>query len=57
MIDYLKDLHKGYLDLIAEIESGMHPWARGMSIMRVAWNSDYQPIEPIVQALKDKFHI
>ena len=54
-LKYLTDLRKGYLDLMTEIESGDHVWSRGMEVKRVAWNSDYLPIEPLVQSLKNRY--
>ncbi len=56
-IDYLRELHKGYLDLLVEIESSDHPWSRGMDTMRVPWNVDDQPIEPLVGRLRHRFRI
>jgi len=56
-LKYLQDLRKGYLDLMVEIESGYHPWARGMEVYRMAWNTDHLPVDPLIEALKDKYHI
>jgi deoxyadenosine/deoxycytidine kinase len=56
-LKYFQDLRKGYLDLMVEIESGYHPWARGMEVYRMAWNTDHLPVEPLIEALKDKYHI
>jgi len=56
-LQYLNDLRKGYLDLIAEVESGIHPWSRGMEVRRIPWNADDQPTEPLVQYLADKFKL
>lgn len=56
-LGYLQDLRKGYLDLMVEIESGYHPWARGMEVYRMAWNTDHLPVDPLIEALKDKYHI
>lgn len=54
---YLQDLRKGYLDLISGIESNMHPWSKGMEVKRVPWNIDDQPVEPLVDFLREKFKI
>lgn len=56
-LEYLRDLRKGYLDLMVEIESGYHPWARGMDVYRMAWNTDHLPVEPLIEALRDKYHL
>ena len=50
-IDYLERLRAGYMDLLVQIDSGQHPWAQGMSSLRVAWNADDQPLEDITQAI------
>jgi len=54
---YLEDLRKGYLDLLVEIESGTHAWSRGMEVMRLAWNSDHQPIDGLVDNLRHRFRL
>lgn len=41
-LEYLKKLRRGYLDLLVEIESGQHAWARGMRVIRIPWNTDHQ---------------
>jgi len=56
-LGYLTDLRKGYLDLMAEIDTGIHPWSRGMEVQRIPWNVDHQPIDPLVEALRDKFKL
>ena len=56
-LKYLTDLRKGYLDLMAEIESGEHIWSRGMEVKRLPWNSDYLPIEPLIDELKHKYRL
>jgi deoxyadenosine/deoxycytidine kinase len=56
-LKYIQDLRKGYLDLMVEIESGRHPWARGMELERMAWNTDHLPVEPLIEALRDKYRI
>lgn len=40
-IKYLEDLRKGYLDLMCEIESNLHSWSRGISVLRQPWNADW----------------
>ena len=56
-LKYLTDLRKGYLDLMAEIESGEHVWSRGMSVKRLPWNMDHQPVEPLIESLKHKYRL
>jgi deoxyadenosine/deoxycytidine kinase len=56
-LEYLDKLRKGYLDLLAEIESGAHPWSRGMSIKRLPWNMDNQPVNSLVENLKHKYRL
>jgi deoxyadenosine/deoxycytidine kinase len=56
-LKYLTDLRKGYLDLMAEIESGEHVWSRGMEVRRLPWNVDHQPMRPLVESLKHKYRL
>lgn len=56
-LEYLNDLRKGYLDLMAEIESGEHVWSRGMGVKRLAWNTDYLPTEHLVDGLRHKYRL
>jgi len=56
-LKYLNDLRKGYLDLMCEIESGAHPWSKGMEVMRLAWNSDHLPTGPLIEELAHRFRI
>jgi len=46
-IDYLKRLRDGYFDLMDEIESGQHRWARGIRVVRWPWNSAHLPVGPL----------
>jgi len=57
MLEYLQKLRRGYLDLMVEIEAGTHAWSRGMETMRIPWNTDDQPIAPLLSALSDKFKL
>lgn len=54
---YLVDLRKGYLDLLCEVESGSHAWAQGMEVMRLAWNTDHLPVEPLICELSHKLRL
>lgn len=54
-LKYLTDLRKGYLDLMCEIESGVHSWSKGMEVRRLPWNMDHQPVQPLITALKDRY--
>ena len=56
-LEYLVKLHRGYLDLLVEIESGQHAWSRGMEVMRIPWNTDHQPIDSIIELLKKKYEL
>lgn len=56
-LEYLIKLHRGYLDLLVEIESGNHTWSRGIEVMRVPWNFDFQPLEPLIADLRRKFDL
>jgi deoxyadenosine/deoxycytidine kinase len=56
-LEYLTKLRKGYLDLMCEIESGDHGWSRGMDVRRLPWNIDHQPIEPLIETLKDRYKL
>jgi deoxyadenosine/deoxycytidine kinase len=56
-LKYLTDLRKGYLDLMAEVESGEHAWSRRMEVRRLPWNVDHQPIDPLIESLRHKFRL
>lgn len=56
-LKYLQDLRKGYLDLMCEVESGVHSWSKGMEVKRLPWNIDHQPVQPLVNALRDRYKI
>jgi deoxyadenosine/deoxycytidine kinase len=61
-LDYLRRLRDGYQKLMNEVESGMHAWAQGMRVVRVPWNEDDLPVQPIVSELlsqvpASKFHV
>jgi deoxyadenosine/deoxycytidine kinase len=56
-LDYLKSLRKGYLDLMAEIDSGEHRWSDGIDVMRVPWNTDHQEAGPLAATIKDRLRI
>lgn len=56
-LKYLKDLRKGYLDLMCEIESGAHSWSKGMEVMRLAWSMDHLPTKPLIEELSHRFKI
>jgi len=51
-IGYLRDVHDAYGRLMREMESGAHPWARGMRVLRVPWNKDNEPVEPIAETVR-----
>lgn len=50
-LEYLKDLRKGYLDLLVEVESGKHHWSRGMEVVKVPWNTDFQDPHIVVEEI------
>jgi deoxyadenosine/deoxycytidine kinase len=56
-IEYLKNLRKGYLDLISTIESREYRWCETIQILRVPWNTDHLPIENLANKIKDKLRI
>lgn len=56
-IAYLKDLRKGYLDLLGEIEAKTHRWSDGIELMRVPWNTDHQEAGPLALAIKDRLRM
>ena len=56
-LEYFEKLHRGYLDVLTEIDSGNLVWAKGVEIMKVGWNTDHLPIDEITGKLKRKFNI
>ena len=48
-LEYLQRLQRGYYDLLVEIQSGDHDWARGMDVLRVPWNTDFMDPKDIVR--------
>lgn len=56
-LDYFKKLHRGYLDMLTELESGNTIWGRGVEVFKIGWNSDHLPIEEITTKLKRKFNL
>jgi len=56
-IAYLKDLRKGYLDLLGEIEAKTHRWSDGIELMRIPWNTDHQEVGPLASAIKDRLRL
>lgn len=56
-LEYLRDLRKGYLDLLTEIESGQHSWAQGLAIHRVPWNVDHQDVTPLVDMVRSRYRL
>lgn len=54
-LEYLRDLRKGYLDLICEIQNNMAQWANGTDVITAPWNVDYQPMDVILDKLGSKF--
>ena len=56
-LEYLQRLHRGYLDLLAEIESGDHAWSRGMNFIRWPWNTDDLAIDDLVENLKRRTNL
>jgi deoxyadenosine/deoxycytidine kinase len=51
---YLEQLQRGYLDLLAEVESGDHVWSRGMQVLRWPWNTDDLPMEELLEAIQQR---
>ena len=51
-IDYLRAVHGAYNDMMRGVERGEHPWSRGMRVLRIPWNTDNQPVEPIARDIK-----
>jgi deoxyadenosine/deoxycytidine kinase len=52
-LDYLERLHAGYLEMLAEIRSGVHPWGRGVEIWKVDWNQAGVD-GALIEALRDR---
>lgn len=51
-LEYLKDLQKGYYDLLVEMESGIHPWSRGQKLIKIPWNVDHQDPHRVIDIIK-----
>ena len=56
-MNYFQKLHRGYLDVLTEIESGNSVWGRGVEIYKIGWNTDYLPTEEITEVIKKKFNL
>jgi len=56
-LSYLQKLHRGYLDLLSEIDSGAHRWSRGIKILRVPWNVDHQDPTPLYNEIAHLCHV
>ena len=52
-IEYYEKLHKGYLDILTDIENN---W-KGIEILKIGWNSDFLPIDNIIHEIKKRFNI
>jgi deoxyadenosine/deoxycytidine kinase len=50
-LDYLKRIHKGYLDLISECESGLI-WGNHIKIIKWAYNTDHVPLEDLLELIR-----
>jgi deoxyadenosine/deoxycytidine kinase len=46
-LDYLMQLHAGYEEMLAEIESGDHLWSRGTKILRWPWDETHASIDEL----------
>ena len=51
-LDYLKSLRDGYEDLMEELETGEHAWSGRVKVVRVPWDEDHQPIDPILETVR-----
>lgn len=56
-LDYLRKLHRGYLDQLVELQSGQHVWSRGMEILRIAWNYDRQSPDNLITMIRKKYDL
>jgi len=54
-IDYLKELRDEYYDLMVELQNGMHDWCGKVDVVRIPYNVDHQPLEKVVEILKERF--
>jgi deoxyadenosine/deoxycytidine kinase len=54
-LEYLNKLRDEYENLIKLIHSGKHQWSRGLSVMRLNWETDHLPVEPIISEIKQNF--
>lgn len=52
-LNYLSDLTVAYRELLREIESGKHPWANGMQVIKVPWSARNLPVDPIVYQIQE----
>lgn len=44
---YIVRLHEHYQRMLAEVESGRHPWSRGMIVKRLPWPDDADPDDAV----------
>ena len=56
-IKYLEELQEQYHTLIAELKNGEHEWAGKVDVRIIPWGGDFQPIDPILDMLADKYHL
>lgn len=56
-LSYFKKLHRGYLDVLTEIESGSTTWGRNVEVFKIGWNTDYLPTVEITEKIKKKFNL
>jgi deoxyadenosine/deoxycytidine kinase len=49
---YLKELEKGYHNLLTEIESGVPSWSRGMEVLKLPWNTPEESADSNKRVIK-----
>lgn len=56
-LNYFQKLHRGYLDVLTEIESGATIWGRNVEVFKIGWNTDYLPTGEITEKIRKKFNL
>ncbi|MHA1946581.1 MAG: deoxynucleoside kinase [Candidatus Hodarchaeales archaeon] len=51
-IEYLKNLHDEYRNMLEDFYLERHPWSDTIGIWEIDWNADWQSIDPIIEQIQ-----